>query len=161
MSSKNWIWKETAELIGVLGVIGSLIFVAFEIQQNTSATLSTAMQAISDQSVSINLALAQDSELRATFRTSLSEDGLDRLTEDQTVQLGSYYVAILRMHQNRFQLIQLGIVDDEDVYSAGGYGDTYYSPFFKEFWRKVRHRYSDEFVRWFEDQLGFEDGSDP
>jgi hypothetical protein len=30
MSSKKWLWKETAEIIGVLGVIGSLIVVALD-----------------------------------------------------------------------------------------------------------------------------------
>ena len=34
MVKPSWIWKETAEVIGVLGIVGSLIFVAFEIRQN-------------------------------------------------------------------------------------------------------------------------------
>lgn len=37
MTLKKWVWKETAETIGVLGVIASLIFVAFEIRQNNEA----------------------------------------------------------------------------------------------------------------------------
>ena len=40
-------WKEIAEVLGILGVIGSLIFVALQIQQNTNAIRSAAIQDIS------------------------------------------------------------------------------------------------------------------
>ena len=42
MRKVSWVWKETAEIIGVLGVIGSLIFVAFEIGQNNELLAAEA-----------------------------------------------------------------------------------------------------------------------
>ena len=42
MAKDNWIWRETAEIIGVLGVIGSLAFVAFEIRQNNELLAADA-----------------------------------------------------------------------------------------------------------------------
>ena len=31
---KSWIWKETAEVIGVLGIIAGIVFLGFELRQN-------------------------------------------------------------------------------------------------------------------------------
>ena len=42
MAKVSWIWRETAEVLGVLGVVGSLIFVAFEIQQNNELLAAEA-----------------------------------------------------------------------------------------------------------------------
>ena len=47
MTKPSWIWKETAEIVGALGVIATLIFVAFEIRQNTDAVRSSTVQDIS------------------------------------------------------------------------------------------------------------------
>lgn len=42
MREVSWVWREIAEIIGVLGVIGSLIFVAFEIRQNNELLAAEA-----------------------------------------------------------------------------------------------------------------------
>lgn len=39
-------WRDLTEILGVIGVVGSLIFVAFQIQQNTNAVRSATIQEI-------------------------------------------------------------------------------------------------------------------
>jgi len=30
----NWVWKETAEVLGVVGIIAGIVFLGFELRQN-------------------------------------------------------------------------------------------------------------------------------
>lgn len=50
------------ETLAAAGVIGSMIFVGLEIRQNTEAVRGSTIQAIADQSLEFNLALAQDDD---------------------------------------------------------------------------------------------------
>ena len=45
MDHAKWSWKDAVEMVGVLGVIGSLIFVAFQIRQKTRAIESSTIEA--------------------------------------------------------------------------------------------------------------------
>ncbi len=62
MAKTSWIWKETAEVLAVIGVISSLVFVAFEIRQNTLVSRAASIQAMADASIQISLAWADDDE---------------------------------------------------------------------------------------------------
>ena len=42
MAIKSWIWKETAEVIGVLGIIAGIVFLGFELRQNNDFLASQA-----------------------------------------------------------------------------------------------------------------------
>jgi hypothetical protein len=153
MAAKKWILKEIAEVIGVLGVIGTLVFVALEIRQNTNATLTTSIQAISEQSARTNSMLVENSDLRAAYLGGSSQDGLDALSEEQRFQLSMFFAVVMRLQENRFQLHQLDIVDDEDVYAVAGLGPGYSHPAFIAYWQSMRDRYSANFVEWFESEL--------
>ena len=48
MDTTKLTWKGLIEILGILGVIGSLIFVALEIRQNTNALRSATIQAIGE-----------------------------------------------------------------------------------------------------------------
>ncbi|HEY5622263.1 MAG TPA: hypothetical protein VIV14_00785 [Gammaproteobacteria bacterium] len=50
MAIAKWVWKETAEVLGIIGVIASMIFVGLEIRQNTSTVRGATLQAVSQQS---------------------------------------------------------------------------------------------------------------
>ena len=50
MEKREAKWKMVGSVLGGLGVIGSLVFVALEIRQNTEAVRSATIQAISEQS---------------------------------------------------------------------------------------------------------------
>ena len=43
VAKPSWIWKETAEVIGVLGIIASIVFLGYEMRQNTIAVRSEAL----------------------------------------------------------------------------------------------------------------------
>ena len=107
LALREWIWKETAEVLGVLGVIASLVFVAMEIRQNTDAVRSTAIQGMLDQSFAANLTPVENAGLREAIYSTP-----EKLTDDQRRQLGWFYAALIRLQLNRYSQAGIGVVDE-------------------------------------------------
>lgn len=61
---KRWRWKELA---GILGVIGSLVFVGLEVRESSRATRATTDAEIASQFVTLNTAILESPELNAAF----------------------------------------------------------------------------------------------
>lgn len=81
-------WKFLGQLFGALGVIASLIFVAWEIRQNTEAVKSATIQDISEQSFSGMSLLVQNDKLREAFYLCLEAKPL---TTEQEQHLRVWY----------------------------------------------------------------------
>ena len=142
------IWRETAEVLGVLGVVGSVIFVALEIRQNTNAVRSATIQAISEQSYDSNYRLAENADLLALL---LKANNREPLTDSERFQLSTFWNAILRLNQNRYQQFRLGVLDTDTLFEVGGRSSFYQSPFFAEFWGETKQNHSVEFQRFIEE----------
>ncbi len=148
MAKVSWIWRETAEVLGVIGVIATLIFVAFEIRQNTSAVRSATIQAISEQSYDSNYRLAENPDLLALIRKS---DNQEPLTESERDQIFTWWNAILRLNQNRYQQFRLGVLDDATIFEVGGRSSVYQGSSFAEYWEATKQSHSVEFQRFVEE----------
>jgi hypothetical protein len=129
--------KEFAEILGIFGVIGSLVFVAFEIRQNTDAVRSATIQALSEQSYeSIRVAI-ENPDVRAALRAAES----DQLEGEQRQLMFLLYTAVLRISQNRYLQAELGVLDEEMSAEIGA-GGIYRFPVFTEYWAEEGDRYS-------------------
>ena len=146
MDSKRWIWKETAETIGVLGIIATLIFVAFEMRQNTDAVRSATIQDMSRWSFDGAALAIEYPEIIAARRAGCE----GTLTEAQRDLMLHYYNALLRIHLNRFFQTQLGIVDEETALAIGGRGSAYVNPLFPELWLQLKAQFPPEFHEFIE-----------
>jgi hypothetical protein len=142
------IWRETAEVIGVLGVVGSVIFVALEIRQNTDAVRSATIQAISEQSFDSNFRLAENPDLLALM---LKADNQEPLTDSERFQLFTLLNAILRLNQNRYQQFRLGVLDTATLFEVGGRSSVYQGFIFAEYWEETKQNHSVEFQRFIEE----------
>ncbi|MDG2170758.1 MAG: hypothetical protein P8L44_22850 [Opitutales bacterium] len=120
-------WKFLGQLLGALGVILSLIFVAWEIRQNTEAVENATIQSISEQSFTATNLIVQNEDLRIVFNMAL--DGRE-LSEDQETLINSFYQSALRVQMNRFLQTKLGILDPETALFLGGRANVYQTPQF-------------------------------
>jgi len=146
MNLKNMGWQQIGELLGLVGVIGSLIFVALEIRQNTDAVRSSIIQAIAQLSYDSTMASVNNAELRAARLAAQSGS----MTQDQIAQLDSWYSALMRIHQNRLLQTKLGILDLEDAMQIGGRSYAYRQPYFADFWARRKENYPAEFQQYIE-----------
>ena len=141
MNEVKWSWKDVVEMVGVLGVIGSLIFVAFQIRQNTRAIESATIEAILSHSYDAVVLTVENADLRAAQVAACN----GALTGDQREQLIAYYRALLRLQLNRFFQVQLGILDEETALALGGRATPYRRPIFAELWEETKDDYSADF----------------
>ncbi len=70
METREARWKVVGSVLGGLGVIGSLVFVALQIRQNTEAVRSATIQAISEQSFEAVAQLVENPDLRAAYQAA-------------------------------------------------------------------------------------------
>ncbi|MDH5589333.1 MAG: hypothetical protein OEZ65_09800 [Gemmatimonadota bacterium] len=130
------------ETLTGLGVVLSLVFVAFEIRANTDAVRGATIQGIADQYLAITLASMGTAEVRSGWAKAAA-GRMDELTVDEEIALNWYYNGILRIAENRFRQVELSIIELEVV--SGG-APEFRSPFFKSYWESRRSLYTDDFA---------------
>ena len=104
--------KSIVELVGAGAVLVGLIFVGFELRQNTAAVEASTLQDLTDASVDWITNIASDSNLTRIFATPPSE--LAELSEVEYRQLHLLYRAQWFRFQNAFLQWNRGTLDEED-----------------------------------------------
>lgn len=137
MANVNWIWKETAE---VLGVLASMIFVGVEIRQNTNAVHGATLQAVSQQSLDLVMAGLDNPKLRSAFAAANS----GRLSPEQRDLMVWFLSAKLRADENRFRQVELGILGPSFILQLSNHA-AYRSPHFAEYWARSGKNYAADF----------------
>ncbi len=140
MAIKSWIWKETAEVIGVLGMIASMIFVGLEIRQNTNTARGATLQAVSQQSLDLAMIGIDNSELRAAFVAA--REGT--LSSEQEGLMLWFVAAKLRADENRFRQVELGILDESNFLQLSNHS-AYRTTYFAEYWATRGGEYAADF----------------
>ena len=140
MAEVNWIWKESAEVLGVLGVIASMIFVGVEIRQNTDAVLGATLHDVSQQSLDLVMAGVDNPELRSAF-TAAREN---RLSPEQKDLMYWFLSAKLRADENRFRQVELGILDASTIQQLSNHA-AYRLPYFAEYWNQNGGNFAPDF----------------
>lgn len=140
MADTRWIWKESAEILGALGVIASMIFVGIEIRQNTDAVRGTTLQAVSQQSLDLVMAGVESSDLRLAF--TASREGT--LSPDQASLLSWFMSAKLRADENRMRQVELGILDASTFQQLSNHA-AYRLPYFADYWARNGGDFSADF----------------
>lgn len=115
-----------SESISTLAVLLGLVFVGFEIRQNTNAVKGATIQALAEMSQENSMMGIESAELREAFRL-VREFGPDSLTVDQLDILGWFTTSSLRVMENRWRQYQLGTLDDLDIIGAN-------DPFWRTIW---------------------------
>lgn len=142
-------WKDVVESVGVLSIVASLIFVAFEIRQNTDAVRSSAIQDISRSSYDATVLSIENAEIREA-RLAACRGELD---DSQRFLLRVYYAALLRIQMNRYYQMQLGILDEQTILSLSGKGGAYRNPFFAEIWPVLKVDFEEDFQTYVENEV--------
>lgn len=118
--------RRIAELVGLVGVIASLIFVGVEIRQNSIATRAATDAGVADGFRELNLVMASSPELARAFAANASNPA-EAPAEDQVLMLGAYRALFHiwsnghRQHLNGTidPAIFRGIVQEISAYAGG------------------------------------------
>ena len=120
-------WKESRtfnliELLGLVAVAVSLVFVGLEIRQNTIASRAAAYQEHGSHLANNWLTLAQDPELVRIYMAN--EDNWEELTEVEKAQLTYVWVVSFRNYETILLQVEEGLLD-QDAMDRLGWGEAF------------------------------------
>jgi hypothetical protein len=141
-----------AELITTLGVLVSLVFVGFEIRQNTAVARGQARTDLATLNQDWLMAMAADSALQRYFNVHwLEDDG--ELSRVQVVQAQNAMIAMVRRLENAFLFFREGLIPEGALRSYGMRGPWFErSRFRNEFWPYFKDTFDPEFVAFAESE---------
>lgn len=134
------------EIVGVLGVIASLVFVGIEIRQNTQAVRGATYQSLAGASMDLLLYLADHPELDA----ALNAWGRgEELPEQTRARVEAVVLAYLRHLENAYYQMEEGTLKPELLENWAG-NPALSTPYFREFWSQRRGAFNARFRDYFE-----------
>jgi hypothetical protein len=147
---------DVKEMVAALGVIGSLLFVGFEVRQNTEAVRGSTMQGIADQSLQFTLALSMD-EVWLRLQERIVGDSVppSQLGPLERRKLTWVLLSSSRIMENRFRQIQLGILDEAAIIQFGASRTWYGSWWYRDWWDDYtpEEQWAPDFIEFMESKM--------
>lgn len=106
---KSWSTQNTVEAIGIIGVVGSLIFVGGELRQNAIATRAAMNADIAVSFADLNLTVASNPEL--TKRLAEFADDPSAAPRDAQIQMLAIWRAVFHTWSNVHRQHLNGTID--------------------------------------------------
>ncbi len=142
------------ETIGFAAVVASLVFVGWEIRQNTAVASGEARQALAALQQDYLLTLAQDGELNEIFREWSSAEPRD-LSPSEQDRGSNVMIAWLRQLELIYIQYEQGLADASVLDSYGIASPAAFSgPLFREAWTGWRSQFHPGFADFFEERTG-------
>ena len=144
--------KEIIEILGIVTIIGSLIFVGIEIRQNSLSIRGATYQSIAEQVTKLYMDVAADERLSELVSQMLPNDNdtlrnqlnaADRLSLDFIVLTG------LRRIENIYLQQSDGILSDKAFERIGL--EFYQTTYSKETWERYKAGFDSSFIEFFEE----------
>jgi hypothetical protein len=149
---EEWRVGKIGEGLAALGVIVSLLFVGYEIRQNTQLSKAASLEAQAELGAEIALNFLADAEV-VQFLTRIADGELPSdFEKHENTKIRLMYVALLRSAEIRYRHKDLGVLDDTSV--LGGSGNTLRAPYLAANWDQLKLVVSPDFALRFEADYG-------
>ena len=105
--------KVKLELVGIFAVVVSLLFVAYEVRQNTNTAAAQAVFELNEADWQSLFLQSTDPDLMALI--ILAEDDLDAFTDVQRQSYRRWVFAFLNLYESAWNHHRRGIINDDDM----------------------------------------------
>jgi hypothetical protein len=142
--------KEIIEILGILAIIGSLIFVGIEIRQNSVEIRGSTHQTISEQVTKLYMTIASDERLSKLVSEMMANEEL-RNELNATDQLSLDFIVLtgLRRIENIYLQQLDGILSDKAFDRIGL--EFYRAQYARQSWEKYKTGFDSAFIDFFEE----------
>ena len=141
--------REVFEIFGLIGVIGSLVFVGVEVSQNTAEIRGSTHQSVSEQINELYLTIAEDERLSKLVSEMMENSNLRKdLSPADQVSLDFVILTGLRRVENIYLQDLDGILSNDACDRIGM--NFYRKKYAKETWEKYKGGFDSDFVTFFE-----------
>ena len=146
-------WKETAETVGIVAIVASLILVAFELKQNTDMTRAQIIQSRAETAIDLADMMVNSDYMPEIFTKAGS--GAE-LTDAELVRYRFWIRASLRNQDNNLQQYNQGMLPEHIPRTAAVAvrNIVEHSAFSREYWERTKFSFSDEFILFVDNALG-------
>ena len=94
--------KDAAELVGIVAIVISLIFVGLEVRQSAAATRGATQQALADAAREASAALVEDVETAELILRFLSATDWSDFTEAERFRSVILFTSMLRVYESAY-----------------------------------------------------------
>ena len=88
MAVKKWIWRETAEVIGALGIIAGIVFLAFELRQNNQLMAAASRATAVSMTTEIWTSVIEEADLAPIF---IKDRSGETLTDEEELRANALW----------------------------------------------------------------------
>ena len=143
------------EVVGFIGVIGSLVFVGVQIRQNTLAARASAYQQMGAAVSEMWFSTAQDPH-RAVLTMRFFEEASAKFTPAEEAVLINQTVGAFRQLETTWRQVKLGLLDAEALEAFGwnAEGSSALSINTRRLWPRIAPRMSPDFKVYIEGTVG-------
>ena len=148
------------EIVAALGVILSLLFVGFEVRQNTAVARGQARHALAELNQEWLMFMSQDSTAAAIWNTAYA-GAPGEINEDEDRRAQMMMTLHMRRLENVFFQYDEGLVDESALHSYGlQKADLFQTDAFRRYWVGVgwRSAFDPTFVQFFEERMDLQGG---
>ena len=146
---KNWSAKDKLEMLGIAGIIFSLIFVGIELNQSSTVARLEAHQSFTESMAEIINNMALDPGISAIAIKSQTAEGISQLTTIESSQIAGVYLSVLYLWYGLFQSVEEGVLSEEYLEITAS-GPMFTSPFLKVIWPTYQVQFDQNFVDFIE-----------
>ncbi len=140
------------ELLGAIGVILTLLYLATQIRQNTMSNRQAALQTISVQNAEWLSLIIQDEDVARIFRTGQRD--VDSLENEDSVRYGMLMTQFCRVFDAQYhQYMNGALVEDMWVSSVRSIISVMTRNGAKVWWSRFGNQFSDPFQEFMESVL--------
>ena len=128
------------EIIGATGVVFSLIFVGWQVHQNTEAIKIAAYLQVQEGANQLNLSSATNPDLNRAIQAWRG----DNFTDTLDARVYSFGIAILRNIEDAHYMTLQGVYEPDQLNRLTA-NPIFASPRFPAMWQRARKRFSPRF----------------
>jgi hypothetical protein len=144
MHMKSLSTHNLVEAIGMLGIMGSLIFVGIEVSQNSSIARTASYQSYINGFTVLNLAQINSDKLNSLMVRASNGTSTNDFTPEEQRKLRLFYIALLRQWEGLYRSVNEGILPEEMLTIVGA-GHLLGYRVFKEMWPDIRLLFTEDF----------------
>jgi hypothetical protein len=142
-----------AEIIGVLSIVMSLVYVAMQIRQNTMAIRSDTAQSVHDSWGGVYGRMSVSSELSQVMMKGNSD--IDGLSESEKAQYLSFWMHTMLTWQNAYYQFKTGTLEDTlwHTMEKTMLNALLSCPGFRQFWEAREGLFADDYREYVDREL--------
>lgn len=143
----------TADVVGAVGVIASMLYLAIQVRQNTRTTRSATLQALSGRLTERLLLVATETDLAQLIALDWEAEELDAV---QRTRITYWISAILVDLSDMYNQYRLGVIPYSSLQSRVKVmrQRLFQTEIGQQVWTNLRPVYAPDFVQWFEREVG-------